>query len=87
METLVLLIYIVLIRALLFLAERKLPEVVKWQFLVAFIVGVALSVPLPLILIKKEILDNSIQNVLLSGLSFFYFAFVVSRIFEKMKRF
>lgn len=87
MDTLFLVAYIAVLRALFFLASKKAPAVVKGKLLVlSFLVAIFL-VPLPLVLIKKEVLDNSVLNILLAGLSIFYFAFVISRMIGKMRRY
>ncbi len=87
MDTLFVLAYILMLRFFLFLISKKLPETVKAHFLVIFLLIGAFVVPLPIFLIKKEIIANSAPNVLLAGIALFYFGFVISKMLGKVKRF
>jgi|TARA_R100000656_G_scaffold122834_1_gene98756 hypothetical protein len=86
METILLLMYVVLLRLLFFIALNKF-RVVRSYSLVAFILFAAFAVPLPLVMIKKEIISNSVFNISIAGLSLFYFAFVVSAGLSRLKRY
>lgn len=78
--------YILLLRFFLFLFSRRFSSEVSTYVLVFFLLLMAFAVPLPLILIKKEIITDSAPNVILSGASIFYFGFVISRMLNQWKR-
>jgi len=85
-DTLYILIYILSLRALLFFVSKKMKGVINTYFLVVFLIASAFLVPLPIFLIKKEIVMNTVPNILLAGVSLFYFGFVISRMFGGVKR-
>lgn len=78
--------YILLLRSILFLIARMFPSEVSMYVLVIFLPSMAFAVPLPLILIKKEIIASSVPNILLSGAAIFYFGFVITRMLNRWKR-
>jgi len=85
-DTLYILIYFLSLRALLFFLSKKIEGVINTYFLVVFLIASAFLVPLPIFLIKKEIVMNTVPNILLAGASIFYFGFVISRMFEGLRR-
>lgn len=85
MDAVFLLGYILALRFIFFLALEK-PETVKGVGLVVFFIFAAFAVPLPLMLIKKEVLNSSVPNIFLAGASIFFFALVITRTFSKVRR-
>lgn len=85
MDTVFLLIYILVLRVIFYLVLQK-PTVVKSSLLIFCFIFAAFAVPLPLMLIKKEVISNSVPNVLIAGSALVYFAFVITRMLGKAKR-
>lgn len=78
MDTVILVFSIVLFRLFLFVVGKKtLQNSRNLLLFIVFLTVVACS--LPLVLLKKEVLESSAINVLIAGVSFFYFPFVVGR--------
>ncbi len=82
MDTMFLIAAVVLFRYFLFLMKNHMHQGAKyaWFFI---IFGTIIFCALPLVLIKKEIIENNMMNILIVGFSFFYFPFVAARIPEK----
>ncbi|WP_157471738.1 hypothetical protein [Gilvimarinus agarilyticus] len=86
MDTVFLLVYILGLRGIFYLALQK-PAVVKGGFLIFFFIFAAFAVPVPLMLIKKEVISNSVHNILIAGSALVYFAIVITRALGKLKRY
>ena len=78
MDTLILVTIVVIARYFLYLMREPVDQDSKFAWIVVILVTMVLCAS-PLILIKKEIIENSVINLLVAGFSFFYFPFVVGR--------
>ena len=84
MDTTILITAIILFRYFLFLIGDHIHQVGKYAWLL-IILSTIVFCALPLALIKKEIIESSVINILIAGFSFFYFPFVAARIPENNK--
>ncbi|GAA5524102.1 hypothetical protein Maes01_00655 [Microbulbifer aestuariivivens] len=50
---------------------------------VFFLLFMAFAVPLPLILMEKGFIAKTVPNIILSGVAFFYFGFLVTKIINR----
>lgn len=86
MDTLFILMYIFLVRFFLFLIDKKFSKnIVRIYSLIGFLISCAFAVPLPMALINKGIITETAINVILAGVSIFYFAFVISKVLGNIK--
>ncbi len=59
---------------------RVNPPVIWFATFVVSLMGI-----IPIVLIKKEIVENSVPNIVLAGFIFFYIPFLVSRVGREAK--
>lgn len=83
MDTVMLVFTVVLFRLFLFSVRNMIRENSGNLFLFVLFLTI-LVCALPMALIEKEVLDNSVINVLIGGFSFFYFPFVVGKMSSKV---
>ena len=81
-DTVLLITAIVLFRYFLFLMKRPIHRGSKPAWIIIIFATMLLCAS-PLILIKKEIIESSVLNILISGFALFYFPFVASKMPEK----
>ena len=86
MDTAFIIFYYLVFRLLLWCVGNRVSNPVPTYMLVVFVLFLAIGVPVPMVLIQKEIFSNTILNVCLSEFSFFYFALVSNKTLRKMNR-
>lgn len=86
MDTMVLLAHIAFLRLIILSFDRFFSYGSGTFVLVAFLLLMAFLVPLPLVLIKKEVLENSVINVVISVISVVYLGLVIARALDDWKR-
>jgi len=83
MDTVALIVIVVIFRYFISLMKGFVRQGSQLAWIIVIVATVLLCAS-PLILIKKEILENSVANILLAGFSLFYFPFVVGKMPEKI---
>jgi len=56
-----------------------------WLWIVIVLCGLVFGVT-PVLLIKEDVLQSSVPNIVIAGLAIFYFAFVIGRMSKKLYR-
>ena len=83
MDTLILIASIFCFRYLLFVMNKYLNKGGNWVW-GAIIVTAIIGGVIPLILLKENILENTVVNILISGFLFFFIPFVVGRMSKNL---
>ena len=86
METILLVLYFMILRSLLVLFAKNSPIVITTHWLVVFLLSCFVSIAAPMVALKNGLLPSSVSNMALAGGAFFYFPWVVSSILRKMVR-
>ena len=82
-DTLVIFIGLLALRFVLLRLGKSIqvnPPVIWSAIFVVSLMGI-----IPIVLIKKEIIENSVPNIVLAGFIFFYIPFLVSRVEREAK--
>lgn len=85
MDTIIFVLIIVSLRFLLYELGKHLNRERRWLWAVIIFLGIV-CIAAPIILIKKNLLSNSVENTLLAGFAMFYFAHIVGKISNNLSK-
>ena len=86
MDTFILLAYFLSLRLLLLVIDRVSHSGTGTFALVVFLLFIAFSVPLPLMLVKQGVVVSNVPNVIFSVGTILYFSIVVLGMLDRWRR-